>query len=243
MKAGPVLYRSVLCRTMKTILIIEDDRRIAQNISRGLAAEGYQTEIAYEGYNGRDLALQQPVDLVILDINLPGLNGFEVCRNLRSAKPHLPIIMLTALGEVEDKVEGLERGADDYMVKPFDWRELSARVATCLRRSERLNANIADEVVRVANLTINLTAKDVYRDTQRIDLTGKEFRLLEELVRNRGRVVTKADLAERVWSLNFDPGTNVVEVYINYLRKKIDKDFEPKLIHTRSGLGYVLKVD
>lgn len=228
---------------MKTILIVEDDRRIAQNISRGLMEEGYQTEVAYEGYNGRDLALRQPFDLIILDINLPGLNGYEICRNVRAEKPHLPIIMLTALGEIEDKVEGLERGADDYLVKPFDFRELNARIAACFRRTDLLDKTVADEVLRIANLEINISTKQVKRGETPIDLTAREFALLEYLVRNRGRVVSKMDLAEKVWSLNFDPGTNVVEVYINYLRKKIDRDFEPKLIHTRAGMGYILKVE
>ncbi|GAB3342439.1 response regulator transcription factor [Larkinella ripae] len=228
---------------MKTILIVEDDRRIAQNISRGLMEEGYQTEVAYEGYNGRDLALREPFDLVILDINLPGLNGYEICRNVRAEKPHLPIIMLTALGEIEDKVEGLKRGADDYLVKPFDLRELNARIAACFRRQELLDKSAVDELLRVANLEINVSTKQVKRGNTPVDLTAREFALLEYLVRNRGRVVSKMDLAEKVWSLNFDPGTNVVEVYINYLRKKIDRDFEPKLIHTRAGMGYVLKVE
>ena len=228
---------------MKTILIVEDDRRIAQNISRGLMEEGYQTEVAYEGYNGRDLALRKPFDLIILDINLPGLNGYEICRNVRAEKPHLPIIMLTALGEIEDKVEGLERGADDYLVKPFDFRELNARIAACFRRVDLLDKSVDDEVLRIANLEINISTKQVKRDEIPINLTAREFSLLEYLVRNRGRVVSKMDLAEKVWSLNFDPGTNVVEVYINYLRKKVDRDFEPKLIHTRAGMGYLLKVE
>ncbi|WP_420147209.1 response regulator [Spirosoma sp.] len=229
---------------MKKILIIEDDRRIAQNISRGLQEEGYTTEVVYEGLNGRQMALQTDVDLLILDINLPGLSGFEVCRSVRAEKPQLPIILLTALGEIEDKVEGLSLGADDYLVKPFDFRELVARVATCFRRVARtVDRPITEEILQVANLTVNVTAKDVRRDNVPIDLTAREFALLEYLMRNRGRVLSKIDLAETVWNLNFDPGTNVVEVYVNYLRKKIDRDFEPKLIHTRPGMGYVLKED
>ncbi|UFH53936.1 response regulator transcription factor [Spirosoma sp. KNUC1025] len=227
---------------MKKILIIEDDRRIAQNISRGLQEEGYATEVVYEGLNGRQIALQPGVDLLILDINLPGLSGFEVCRSVRAEKPQLPIIMLTALGEIEDKVEGLSLGADDYLVKPFDFRELVARVATCFRRvAGTMERPRAEEIWKLANLTINLTTKEVRRDSVLIDLTAREFALLEYLMRNRGRVLSKVDIAETVWNLNFDPGTNVVEVYVNYLRKKIDRDFEPKLIHTRSGMGYVLK--
>ncbi|MBN8825797.1 MULTISPECIES: response regulator transcription factor [unclassified Spirosoma] len=226
---------------MKNILIIEDDRRIAQNISRGLQEEGYATQVVYEGLNGRQMALQPGVDLIILDINLPGLSGFEVCRSVRAEKPQLPIIMLTALGEIEDKVEGLALGADDYLVKPFDFRELLARVSTCFRRTA-LSANpSSQEIWQVANLTVNVTTKEVRRGATPIDLTAREFSLLDYFMRNRGRVLSKADIAEAVWSLNFDPGTNVVEVYVNYLRKKIDRDFEPKLIHTRPGLGYVLK--
>lgn len=228
---------------MKKILIVEDDPRIAQNIRRGLTDEGYDARVAYEGVEGRQLALQHPFDLVLLDVNLPGLNGYEICRSLRKAKPHLPIIMLTALGEIEDKVEGLKHGADDYLVKPFDFRELNARVAACFRRLELVQVPAQDEILRVADLEINVTTKQVLRAATPIELTAREFALLDYLVRNQGRVVSKLDLAERVWSHNFDTGTNVVEVYINYLRKKIDRDFEPKLIHTRPGLGYVLKSD
>ena len=228
---------------MKKILIIEDDRRIAQNISRGLREEGYLTEVVYEGINGRQMALQAGFDLLILDLNLPGLSGFEVCRSVRAEKPHLPIIMLTALGEIEDKVEGLALGADDYLVKPFDFRELLARVAACFRRASLAQEPVAEEVWQVANLTVNLTTKDVRRNGVTIDLTAREFALLEYLMRNRGRVMPKMEIAENVWNLHFDPGTNVVEVYVNYLRKKIDRDFEPKLIHTRPGMGYVLKAE
>jgi two-component system copper resistance phosphate regulon response regulator CusR len=226
---------------MKKILIIEDDRRIAQNISRGLREEGYATEVVYEGINGRQMALQPGIDLLILDINLPGLNGFEVCRSVRAEKPQLPVIMLSTLGEVEDKVEGLTLGADDYLVKPFDFRELVARVAACFRRTALTTDMVEEEVWTIANLTVNLTTKDVRRDSIVIDLTAREFALLEYLMRNQGRVLAKMDIAETVWHLHFDPGTNVVEVYINYLRKKIDRDFTPKLIHTRPGMGYVLK--
>lgn len=226
---------------MRKIVIIEDDRRIAQNISRGLQQEGYATEVVYEGENGRQLALRPEVELVILDLTLPGISGFEVCRSVRAERPHLPIIMLTALSEVEDKIEGLSLGADDYMVKPFDLRELIARVATCFRRADLRQEQKTDDVWQVANLTVNVDKKEVKRGDVVIDLTAREFALLEYLIRNRGRVLAKIDIAETVWGLTFDPGTNVVEVYINYLRKKIDRDFEPKLIHTRSGMGYVLK--
>ena len=226
---------------MRTILIVEDDRRIAQNVSRSLREEGYAMEVAYEGYAGRQLALERPIDLLILDVNLPGLNGYEVCRSVRAAKADLPIIMLTALGEIEDKVEGLALGADDYLVKPFDLRELSARIGVCLRRSGQRVAK--EEVFQVADLVVNTSAKTVSRHDTLINLTAREFTLLEYLLRNQGRVVSKMDLSEQVWGMNFDSGTNVVEVYINYLRRKIDRDFSPKLIHTRPGLGYVLRED
>lgn len=225
----------------KKILIIEDDRRIAQNISRGLQEEGYTTDVVYDGLNGRQLALQASIDLLILDLNLPSLSGFEICRSVRAEKPQLPIIMLTALGEIEDKVEGLLLGADDYLVKPFDFRELIARIATCFRRSALSTGTEQEEIWQVANLTVNTTRKEVRRADTLIDLTAREFALLDYLIRNRGRVMSKADIAETVWSLTFDSGTNVVEVYINYLRRKIDRTFDPKLIHTRPGMGYVLK--
>lgn len=224
---------------MKTILLVEDDRRIAQNISRGLTDEGYATDIAYDGLNGREKLRTQAFDMVILDVNLPGINGYELCREVRNQSPHLPVLMLTALGEIEDKVTGLGVGADDYLVKPFDFRELLARVAACLRRVDRRPE--PDDIIRVANLTLNRTTRQVRRDDTIIDLTTREFILLAYLMQHAGRPISRLELTEHVWSMPFDTGTNVVEVYINYLRKKIDRDFSPKLIHTRSGYGYILK--
>lgn len=226
---------------MKTILIVEDDRRIAQNIYRGLHAENFEAEIAYDGITGKNLALNKKFDLVLLDVNLPGLKGYDVCQQIRVYKPSLPIIMLTAYGEVEDKVEGLNKGANDYIVKPFDFRELMARIHAALRVSELNNPEIENKTLRIADLELNVGTKEVIRAGKSIELTAKEFALLEYFLLHRGRVVSKMDLAEHVWHLNFDPGTNVVEVYINYLRKKIDKDFSTKLIHTRPGLGYIMK--
>ncbi|CAG5068472.1 Transcriptional regulatory protein CusR [Dyadobacter sp. CECT 9623] len=226
---------------MKKILIVEDDRRIAQNIFRGLAAEQFEPEIAYDGITGKQLALDKKFDLVLLDVNLPGMRGYEVCQQIRIYKPALPIIMLTAYGEIEDKVEGLNRGADDYIVKPFDFRELLARINAALRISEINNPESTDKTLRIADLEMNLGTKQVKRAGNPIELTAKEFALLEYFMQHRGRVVSKMDLAEHVWHLNFDPGTNVVEVYINYLRKKVDKDFAVKLIHTRPGMGYIMR--
>lgn len=169
------------------------------------------------------------------------MNGFDVCFAIREQKPGLPVLMLTAMGEVDDKVEGLDNGADDYIVKPFDFRELFARINALLRRSLHAPVNELKEILRVADLEIHLDKKVAVRSGKIIDLTAREFALLEYLIRNRGRVLSKMDIAENVWDLNFDSGTNIIEVYINYLRKKIDKDYEPKLIHTKSGLGYVLR--
>ena len=226
---------------MKNILIVEDDRRIAQNIYRGLHAENFEAEIAYDGITGKNLALSKKFDLILLDVNLPGLKGYDVCQQIRVYKPSLPIIMLTAYGEIEDKVEGLNKGANDYIVKPFDFRELMARINAALRVSELNNPETENQVLRIADLELNIGTKEVIRAGKSIELTAKEFALLEYFLLHRGRVVSKMDLAEHVWHLNFDPGTNVVEVYINYLRKKIDKDFSSKLIHTRPGLGYIMK--
>jgi two-component system copper resistance phosphate regulon response regulator CusR len=226
---------------MKTILIVEDDRRIAQNIYRGLHAENFEAEIAYDGITGKNLALSKKFDLILLDVNLPGLKGYEVCQQIRVYKPSIPIIMLTAYGEIEDKVEGLNKGANDYIVKPFDFRELMARINAALRVAELNNPETQNQTLRIADLELNVGTKEVIRAGKSIELTAKEFALLEYFLHHRGRVVSKMDLAEHVWHLNFDPGTNVVEVYINYLRKKIDKDFSTKLIHTRPGLGYIMK--
>jgi two-component system copper resistance phosphate regulon response regulator CusR len=177
--------------------------------------------------------------MVILDVNLPGINGYELCRELRSQNPHLPVLMLTALGEIEDKVTGLGVGADDYLVKPFDFRELLARVASCLRRVDLRPE--PDDVIQIANLTLNRTTRQVRRGNVVIELTTREFILLAYLMQHAGRPISRLELTEHVWSMPFDTGTNVVEVYIDYLRKKIDRDFSPSLIHTRSGYRYVLK--
>lgn len=228
---------------MKSVLIVEDDKRIAENISKGLASEGMKVEIASDGITGKQMALQNEYDLILLDLNLPGLKGYDVCRQVRRYKPLLPIIMLTAYGEIEDKVSGLRLGADDYIVKPFDFRELTARISAALRRNDLLSNKSEREIIQVGDLCLNLRTKQVKRGEREIELTARELSLLEYLMRHSGEVVSKMDLAENVWHLNFDPGTNVVEVYINYLRRKVDKDFEHKMIHTRPGLGYVLQID
>jgi two-component system copper resistance phosphate regulon response regulator CusR len=167
----------------------------------------------------------------------------ELCRELRIRHPHTPVIMLTALGEVEDKVSAFDIGADDYLVKPFDFRELLVRIQACLKRTAKQQAPTESGIIQVADMQIDTQGKTVVRGNKQIVLTAKEFALLEFLARNEGKVISKPEIAEKVWDITFDTGTNVVEVYVNFLRKKIDKEFEPKLIHTRSGMGYVLRVD
>lgn len=223
-----------------SILIIEDDERIAQNISKGLSEKGFKTEIAYDGKIGLKMALHGTYDLILLDLNLPQMNGYQVCSEVRKRNTNIPIIMLTALGETEDKIEGFEHGADDYLIKPFDFRELLARVNVFLKRrssDNEINANI----IQVDDLEMDLDSKLVTRQNVSIDLTPKEFSLLEYLIRNKNKVVSKEEIAEKIWENNTNKSLNVIEVYINFLRKKIDRDFDNKLIYTKTGMGYILK--
>jgi DNA-binding response OmpR family regulator len=224
------------------ILIIEDDERIAQNISKGLQEKGYNTEIAYDGKIGLKMALNNTFDLILLDLNLPQMNGYQVCSEIRKRNANIPIIMLTALGETEDKIDGFDQGADDYIVKPFDFRELLARINVFLKRRSSENDDNRN-VLQVDDLVMNLDTKIITRNDIIIELTPKEFSLLEYLVRNQNRVVSKDEIAEKIWESNNNKSYNVIEVYINFLRKKIDKDFNTKLIHTKTGMGYILRVN
>ncbi len=224
----------------KRILIIEDDQRIAQTISKGLVEQGMKTEIAYDGKIGTKYAVSGNFDLILLDLNLPEINGYQVAENVRKVDKDTPILMLTALGETEDKIEGFEKGADDYLVKPFDFRELLVRIKSLLKRSKTAQEE-ENHKVQVADLVVDYDAKLVFRNNTAIQLTPKEFGLLEFLLKNHDRVVSKAEIAEAIWDQTANQSLNVIEVYINFLRKKIDKDFEPKLIHTKSGMGYVLR--
>lgn len=219
------------------ILIVEDEPRVASFIKEGLEEQEYQTTVAYDGLSGEKAALEEDIDLVLLDLILPGKSGIDVCRAVKEKKPHLPILMLTAMSTTVDKVKGFDAGADDYLVKPFDFPELLARVRSLLKR--RTATLPQQESLRVANLELDLLRKVAIRGDQVIELTAKEFALLEFFMRNKGRVVSRADISEKVWDITYDTGTNIVEVYVNILRKKIDRDFEPKLIHTRIGLGYI----
>ena len=227
-------YHSV----MQKILIVEDDPHIAALINRALQESGYETYVAFDGKMGMELFHTLRPQLVITDLVMPHVGGHELCQQIRNEKYYVPIIMLTALSSTDDVVQGLDSGADDYMAKPFRVPELLARVRALLRRVE-----VAEplQVSTLADLTIDFDTKTVCRNNEPIKLTPTEFRLLEYLMRHKGRIKTRMDILEAVWGLGFDPGTNVVDVYINYLRNKIDKPFEQKLLHTQFGLGFVLK--
>ncbi|WP_439558619.1 response regulator [Dyadobacter sp.] len=223
------------------LLLIEDEPKTLQSIKQGLEENGYEVDIAYDGLIGKQLAKNNAYQLIISDIIIPGINGIELCREIRSWGNETPILMLTALGTTDDKVTGLDAGADDYLVKPFEFKELLARVRALTKRGAAVGHTA--QVLRFADLEVSLDAKTVHRSGNKINLTAREFNLLVYLIRNQGRVISKVEIAEQVWDIGFDTGTNVIEVYVNYLRKKIDKDYPVKLIHTLFGMGYVLKVE
>ena len=218
------------------ILVVEDEMKVADFLKKGLEEIGYNVEVAYDGQMGEKLALRNNYDILLLDVILPLINGYELCRRIREKKPLVPVLMLTALGTTDDKLTGFDSGADDYLVKPFEFKELLARIRALVKRST--GAVHTSTVLKVADLELNLDKKMARRGNIDIELTAKEFGLLEFLMRNKGRVVSRTDIAEKVWDITFDTGTNVVDVYINILRKKLDKDFDKKLIQTRIGLGY-----
>lgn len=222
------------------VLLVEDEKKIADTLARGLKELHYHVEVAYDGHIGYRLFETNPFNLVIMDINLPGMNGYDLCRAIRRINQHVPIIMLTALSATDDKIEGFDAGADDYLVKPFEFKELLVRVRALLKRTMHQQVPTGN-ILTIADLEMNLDSKEVTRSGVKISLTAKEFQLLEYLLRNRNRVVSRADIAERVWDIDFDTKTNVIDVYVNFLRKKIDRDFSPKLIHTQVGMGYILK--
>lgn len=221
------------------ILIIEDELKVANSLRANLSELGFRVEVAYDGAMGKKMFHAQNFDLLLLDLNLPHINGYELCKEFRQKKKSTPILILTAFGDIEDKMQAFDLGADDYLIKPFDFRELLARMRVFLKRQDPTIDQ--GQVISIDNLVVNTFTKSVTRGDQPINLTAKEFSLLELLVRNAGRVVRKVEIAEKVWDLSFDTGTNVIEVYINFLRRKVDKDFDKKLIHTRSGMGYYIK--
>jgi DNA-binding response OmpR family regulator len=225
---------------MIQLLLVEDDQRIAALIKQGLEEQGFEVTVAYDGLMGKKLATSRQYNIIITDIILPQLNGIDLCREIRNIRPDVPIIMLTALGTTDDKVEGFDAGADDYLVKPFELRELLVRVRALLKRSAA-NTQVQGFILRYADIEMNLHTKIVKRNNKEIELTPKELKLLEYMMQNPERVLSRAEIAEKVWDTAFDTGTNFIDVYINYLRKKIDKDFDTRLIHTKSGLGFIFK--
>jgi two-component system, OmpR family, copper resistance phosphate regulon response regulator CusR len=220
------------------ILIVEDEQKTGDYLKQGLSEAGFVADLARDGVDGLHLALTDDYDLMVLDVMLPGLDGWQVVQGLRQKGKHLPVLFLTARDEVDDRVKGLEFGADDYLVKPFAFAELLARVRALLRRG-RTNE---PELLQIADLQLDLLRRRVTRAGKRIDLTAKEFALLELLLRRRGEVLPRSLIASQVWDMNFDSDTNVIEVAVRRLRAKIDDDFEPKLIRTVRGMGYVLEL-
>lgn len=224
----------------RRILLVEDEQKIADTLKMGLTEDGYNVEVAYDGNMGWHLFQQHRFDLVILDINLPGVTGYELCKRIRNRNDQVPVIMLTALNSLNDKIEGYDAGADDYIIKPFEFKEMLMKMKVLLRRTTHQNVPVGS-ILKAADLEMNLDNKEVKRSDTIINLTAKEFQLLEYLIRNKNRVVSRSDIAINVWDIDFDTNTNVIDVYINYVRNKVDKKFDHKLIHTQVGMGYILK--
>lgn len=221
------------------ILLIEDEFKTLQSLRQGLEEHGWTVNTAIDGLLGLRLALQSDYDVIVSDITMPGMTGLELCRQIRAQGLTTPILLLTALSDTDDKVTGLDAGADDYLAKPFELKELLARIKALSRRNA--SSIKTENILRFSDLEQDLDAKTVRRAGQEIMLTPREFALLEFFLRNPGKVLSKTEIAEKVWDVDFDTGTNVIEVYVNYLRNKVDKAFDTKLIHTQFGQGYVLK--
>jgi DNA-binding response OmpR family regulator len=226
---------------MFNILLVEDEVSVGALINKGLSESGHTISVAPDGNIGLEMALNNEFDGLILDIMLPGINGLELCKRLRSKNIQTPILMLTALGSTENIVNGLDSGADDYLVKPFKLAELEARLRSIIRRKQGVGQDNLN-VLKLHNLEMNNAAKQVTRNGKKITLTSTEYRLLEHLLKNKGKVLSRMEILENVWGIEFNISTNVVDVYINYLRKKIEMDNEPKLLHTVVGMGYSLKM-
>ena len=221
------------------LLVIEDEKKLNDLIKKKLEKEYYGVDSCFDGEEAVRYVEGTEYDAIILDIMLPKLDGFEVIKRIRAKKNKVPILLLTARDNIDDKVKGLDYGADDYLVKPFIFEELMARIRVLLRR----NSGNADNVVTIANLKIDLDAKTVFRDDLLIKLSGREYSILEYLIRNKGKILSRERIEDHIWNYDYEGGTNVIDVYIRYLRKKIDDSYTPKLIHTIRGLGYVLRVD
>jgi DNA-binding response OmpR family regulator len=222
------------------ILLLEDDYKLANEIRQFLNGQSYKCDVVYDGMLFFKQWTQEQYHLYLLDLNVPVMNGLEVCKKIREKDTSTPILVLTAYSSVEDKVDALGKGADDYLVKPFHFDELNARIKALLRRSVTPHQS-PEEIIHVSDLSIDLSEMKVERSGKVISLTPKEYKLLELLAKAKGRVVSKQTISEQVWGIDFETGTNTIEVYISFLRNKIDKDFDKKLIHTRTGYGYYLK--
>jgi two-component system, OmpR family, copper resistance phosphate regulon response regulator CusR len=220
------------------ILLVEDEPNVASFIKEGLEEHHFEVDVAADGMIGRNLALNNFYDLIILDIILPYVNGLELCKEIREKKNEIPVLILTALGSIEDKLEGFHLGADDYVVKPFEFKELLARINVITNRATKQSQKSSS--LHIADLILNTDGKTVFRNNIKIELTAKEFALLEYFMINKGKVLNRSEIAENVWNINFDTGTNIIDVYVAYLRKKIDKNFSVKLIHTVFGMGFML---
>jgi DNA-binding response OmpR family regulator len=225
---------------MNTLLVIEDDRRVADILKRGLEGAGFTVLSATDGEMGLQIFKSSTCDLVICDIMLPKIDGFGVCKEIRKTDNKIPILMLTALGEIDDKLDGFDSGANDYMVKPFDMRELEVRIKLLLKQQPK-NAEQQSDFLRYSDLEIDLRTQTVTRNGQEIKLTPREFNLLLYMSRNPERILTRQEIAQKVWNTHFETGTNFIDVYINYLRKKIDNNYPVKLIHTKPGVGFIFQ--
>lgn len=221
------------------ILLVEDESSVVSVVQRGLSEQGVTVSVALDGSTGLQMARAHHFDVIILDIMLPGINGLEVCKTLRKDAINTPILMLTALGSTQNIVTGLDSGADDYLTKPFKITELYARIKALSRRKG--NAIREENTIKIGGLEMNTVSKTVYRDGILLTLTATEYKLLEYFMRNSNKVLSRMEILEHVWDINFNLGTNVVDVYVNYLRKKVDKNFEPKMLQTLVGMGYILK--
>jgi DNA-binding response OmpR family regulator len=221
------------------LLVVEDEHKLASVLKRGLEEHGYAVDLAYDGDDGLAMTTAAPYDLIVLDVMLPGLDGLSLCNQLRAQKMHMPVLMLTARDAVDDRVAGLDSGADDYLTKPFAFRELLARIRALLRR-DGLSAR--DPMLKVADLQIDTVSHEVRRSGKLIDLTSKEYAILEYFARNPNRVLTRTQIAEHVWDFDFVSMSNVIDVYIGYLRRKLGDDSEPRLLRTIRGTGYQLRV-
>lgn len=224
----------------KKLLVVEDEFKIADTLKLGLTEIGYSADVAYDGAIGFKMFQEKEYDLIILDINLPGINGFELCKQIRSANPDVPIIFLTSMIGLNDKLNGYNIGADDYIVKPFEFKELTYKIKVFLNRP-LTNQTSNAKILTAHDLEMNLESKIVIRGGKQINLTAKEFQLLEYLLQNKNKVLGRSDIAFNVWEIDFNSNTNIIDVYINYLRNKVDKSFKQKLIHTLVGMGYILK--